>query len=256
MALACLALAATALAACGGGGESDFAAEANAVCRDSAREGAAIYTSSAGAMRTRDDALAAQKRYVALDESSDRRLAGLEAPADGKRPFASYRKDLAEEANLDRKALEAVEANRKSQFGTLLGEASETGEKARKEAAGVPGLAACARKMPAKGAKEVEEAIESNETSADPAQCTEFFTMNAVKLQWKTVEACRKFQEEEDPAQLPKSVDVEVTEGVEKTMATAMVTDHGGPNDGKTAEVGLAFQDGHWKLAFAELKES
>jgi hypothetical protein len=48
---------------------------------------------------------------------------------------------------------------------------------------------------------------------------------------------------------------VKVVEGVDGVRATAYVTFHGGSTDGQTAEFGMAYDEGKWKLAFAGPKE-
>lgn len=243
------------LAACGGGG-GDFTAEANEVCRDATRAGLAVYTSPIGAEMSQKDAVAAESRYLENGEQRERELRALEAPGESRSAFEGFLAKVEKGNEVERQAVEAAKKGDKEGFGKLKEEGSKVAKERSKAAAAVPGLDDCAEKMSPAAAREVAETIERNETEANPAQCTEYIMPNLVKAQWKTQKGCREFQEHETAQELPRSVDVEVTEGVDGITATAEVTFHGGQIDGKTIEYGMAFEDGKWKLAYAAPKES
>jgi hypothetical protein len=255
-AAACLGATAIGLSACGsGGGGSDFAAEANEVCTDAARAHLAVYESPVGEERSRSDALAANSRYLAAEEEAVDALGQIEPPADGAEDFEAFVAAEREVVELRRKALKAAREDERDAFGKLSEERSEKADEAEAKAAAVAGLDACASQLSSAEAKTVAGTIEEKETEADPAQCTEYFTPHVVKLGWKTLAGCRKFQEGESADEITKSVDVDVTEGVDGVTATADVTFHGGNSDGEELEYGLAYHDGRWMLAYVAPKE-
>lgn len=252
---ALLCVAAVGLTACGSSGGSDFAAQANAICKESSAKSAAIFQSPAGQSENRQGAIKLEQSYVALDEKTDRKMKALEVPADAQKAFAAYLKAGAAVEENDRKLLQAAKEGDPDEYGKLQEKEGEVDKAADKAAAAVGGLEACANELPEAEAKEVARTIEKNETEANPAQCTDYFTEMAVKQQWKTLKGCREYQEGETDQEVARAVDVKVTEGVEGVRATADVTFHGGQLDGKTLEFGLVDEGGAWKVVFGHPKE-
>ncbi|HET7590308.1 MAG TPA: hypothetical protein VFK14_09045 [Solirubrobacterales bacterium] len=250
----CMAAAVCGLAACGSGG-SDFASEANTVCKDQAAKSVAIYESPDASSESRQGAIQVQRRYLALDEKTNRELKVLEAPASAQKNFAAFLGAREAAAAHDRELLAAAKEGNPKKYSALTEKSEEEGRAVDKAAAAVGGLEACADELPEAEAEEVAETIERNETEANPAQCTDYFSEMAVKQQWETAKGCREFQENETAKEIARAVDVKVTEGVAGVRATAEATFHGGIMDGRTLELGLAREGGNWKVIFGKPKE-
>jgi hypothetical protein len=97
---------------------------------------------------------------------------------------------------------------------------------------------------------EIEAAIETSATTADPANCTELETLNFVEQSSgesgkAATEACE--EEAKDPAGKAKSVVVSKVE-VDGSDATANAALTGGNLEGQTASIALVEEDGQWKL--------
>ena len=96
---------------------------------------------------------------------------------------------------------------------------------------------------------QITEAIEKSATEADASACTELQTQNFVEQTSgakgeEAVERCREGQQEEP---LAESVDVSDIE-IDGDSATAVAALNGGFIDGQSLELGLANEDGQWKL--------
>ena len=96
---------------------------------------------------------------------------------------------------------------------------------------------------------QITEAIEKSATEADASACTEFQTQNFVEQTSggtgeEAVERCREGQQEEP---LAESVDVSDIE-IDADSASAAAALNGGFIDGQSLELGLAKEDGQWKL--------
>ena len=96
---------------------------------------------------------------------------------------------------------------------------------------------------------QITEAIEKSASEADASACTEFQTQNFVEQTSggtgeEAVERCRESQREEA---LADSVDVSDIE-IDGDSAGAVAALTGGFVDGQSLELGLAKEDGQWKL--------
>lgn len=252
-----LGAAAIAVAACGGGaGGDDFVAGANAACLQASQRSSAITVSPAGALASQQDAITAEKGWVREQTAKVAALRALDAPADQRAAFADFVAKSAAAAEAEQAALKLAQAGDPEAYRSQAGKAGGLSEAATDAAARVDGLDVCARELPASQAEEITERISATETEADPGQCTDYFMPNVVKQQWNSVQKCREFQESERQSQISDSVDVKVTGGVDHVNADAVVSFHGGSNDGLVVDYGLYYKDGEWMVAFANPKES
>jgi ABC-type glycerol-3-phosphate transport system substrate-binding protein len=120
-------------------------------------------------------------------------------------------------------------------------------------------LIASALALAACGSSENEEekivnAIETAETSSDPADCeaTETIKLMEQNSDKEGKEALANCEEEaSDPTNKAESVDVEEVE-IEGEEATATVAFRGGRYDGQTLIINVVKEEGDWKLNEAE----
>jgi hypothetical protein len=225
---------------------SDFTTEANNVCLKQAKQVQVVSASPVGAEATKQQAVAAETKYVKIQNDYAKALSKIHPPADKK---AQWDKFVSQRKQLAKIQADVVAAAKKSKdaFAAASAKQGKVGAASLKTAAGLK-LDACSHTLPADQKKTVVATVTKNETVADPAQCTDYFTANAVKLGWKNMAGCRKFQTGEGKDQVAKSVKVKIIDGVDNLYADASVSFNGGINDGKTLTYGMLYQDGKWKV--------
>ena len=123
-------------------------------------------------------------------------------------------------------------------------------------------LAACGGSGGSSDESQIEEAIETSATTADPTNCTKFETLNFAEQGsntegQKAVVECEK--EAKNTESNAKSVTVSKVE-VEGSKATANAAVTGGGFDGQTVEIALVKEGEQWKLdeitGFAKLDQA
>jgi hypothetical protein len=191
-----LAIAATCLAACGGGGEGpvigesdEFIERADEICLDTA-QGLADARAEAGTAEEPAEAVALINSELPIRLDGLRRLQEVEAPshqAEAWERFLAIQEDrvaaqedaLAAAQEADEDSFQSAEA----EFERLSDEADELGARA--------GLGACANRLPPAGEGDVVEVVEDLLTSPDSARvCRDLVTENFVETVYGGEEQC------------------------------------------------------------------
>ena len=96
----------------------------------------------------------------------------------------------------------------------------------------------------------IEEAIETSATSSDPSKCTEVQTaaFNEVETGESGAKALKACEEEAEEGNEPAESVTVSNIAVDGESATAEVEIEGGSLGGQAVEVGLAKEEGDWKL--------
>ena len=96
----------------------------------------------------------------------------------------------------------------------------------------------------------IEEAIETSATSSDPSKCTEVQTeaFNETETGASGAEALKVCEEEAEEGNEPAESVTVSNIAVDGESATAEVEVEGGSLGGQAVEVGLAKEEGDWKL--------
>jgi hypothetical protein len=235
------------MAACGGDDDGDstedFAAEADALCIETAEEVTALFNEE-GIPQSFEEDVALLAKRLPIGEELLAEASDLDPPEDIADEYEAYLAELEENVALRNDALDAGEAGDESSYQSYLPRFEAQGD-AIDAAAEASGLEACAGILPEDQVADVEAVIQDTATTGDPAHCTEDYTANFVESQGGP-EACE--QGERDPANQADSVAVTEVKGVDEVTARAEVTITGGPLDGDDAFVELIFEDGRWKV--------
>jgi hypothetical protein len=240
---------ASALAACGGGdtSDSDFTTQANAACTTNAKVYADIDQSPNGLLLNQEQAVAVTAAKSIADRVLASDLQGLDAPTDVKPAYDDF-VALAQQLSDTRAAMlsdfrandQATAATDSEKYLSLVADYVK--------AADAAGLSVCAGDLPADQVAALTGTIETNETTVDPAKCTEYLTANGVKTAFVSMAFCRQAQQK--PSNAATSVDVTKVAGSDGVSATAQVAFHGGPSDGQTATYEFVYVDGKWKVDY------
>ncbi|MCB0876489.1 MAG: hypothetical protein R2718_08945 [Solirubrobacterales bacterium] len=248
--LSAFASAAVLLVACGddgGGGESDFAAEAEAICVDAAREQADVSIESSD-FADRLDASAsagaeAQERSEALIPPDD-----LDDTWDRYLDNRSQSLELVDEiaAAVDDGDTGAAEAG-VAEIEALVDDRDELAEEL--------GLEACARNLPDEDEQQIREAVELASTSNDGDRvCEEVVSDAYIDRQFDgDVDACAKAQSRSVTVE---SVEFEDIDGVAGVLATVEVDLSGGSLDGRSGTLQLVYEDGAWRVLETSVGEA
>lgn len=239
------------LVACGGddgdgddGG--DFAAEAEAICVEAAREQAAVAVESSD-FADRLDALAAAGTD-ALERSE-----ALTPPEEAADAWDSYLDNRSRSVELVDETAAALDDGDTADAETGVAEIEALVDE-RDELATELGLDACARVLPDEDEQRIREAVELASTSTDGERvCEEVVSAAYIDRQFDgDAAACAKAQSGSVPAESVEFVDVY---GVGGVLATAEVELSGGSLEGRSGTLQLVYLDGAWQILETSLGE-
>ena len=245
------------IAACGGDDDedaaTDFTSAANDLCTEQAQEVAVTFRETGvSTASTPEEAqlLQAERSQARLDirEEYAPRFEALEPPTEFSEQWDQYLELSEEGRQLSADLIAASESGDLEEAARLSEESSAINDERVAVLEEIGGLDSCAAILPEEDVAEIEAAIETYETTNDPAQCTEVVTEDFVESQFGGVDRCEQFQEKLDPSDLATAIECEEVEGVAGVSAEATCTPEGGRFDGQTGDYQMFYEDGAWKL--------